>query len=155
MRIHTDRLTETHVRCVATRLGLRFNRLTSHRSRKRLRAFDVILEGNGKFGGQYGNVNGRTALWDEWGMFLAGLYEKDLWTEAGKYKNGLYDSYDGFHFLTDGRFEDWKNVEIHKAHKWEYVGSFPTGGLVPGMAAAYSENKCGCGAVRREVTKRV
>jgi hypothetical protein len=74
MRIHTSACIN-HFRMAATVAGVTFERLEHHGSRSDLQAFDVVLNGSGRnqpWGRDY-----QAATWDEWGMFLAEVFNYD------------------------------------------------------------------------------
>lgn len=153
MRLHTDLIDASHIERAARVAGVEA-RWTAHGSRQADHAFEVVLEGSGRTGGQWGNA-GQAATWDEWGMFLAELYKVDCHMVAGPYKGADPESYEGFHFLTDGRYRDLVPQLQHKQHRWIYVSVIQTYCFVPGRVAAYVEHECKCGARRRRVTSYV
>lgn len=155
MRIHTDKVTFGNIHDAARKAGAEVAVLSDHGSRKRDHAFEVRISGNGVQGGGFGTANFKTATWDEWGIFLAALFEIDPDMIAGPYKGASDDEYEGFHFLTDSRYEDLTPAEQHKRHRWQWAGTHLTYGFIPGMASRYSEAECSCGAVRRFVTDYV
>lgn len=136
MRLHTD-TSERTLRDAATKAGVTFARLERHGSRSRSHAFDVILEGAGRHGGQWGGQY-RSATWDQWGIFLARIFEKDP-----NMKCRAYDGADDFHWLTGGRFRRLELSNQHIRHLWAYSGTCVTG--------RYSVHDCLCGARRRTV----
>lgn len=114
MRIHSDTLTAIQIHSLVP-VTAYVGKLSRHGSRKRDHAFEVNLGGSGKTGGQWGQQNGKAATWDEWGMFLAALYEAD--PEA---VTPYYTDADDFHHVTGDRFRTLTPDEQHKQHRWEY-----------------------------------
>lgn len=106
MRIHTNTLTRVDVLEAAAAADAVAVALIDHGSRKRDHAFDVKLEGSETTrsrrrpnGGPSGVGTGYAATWDQWGVFLAVLFERDPSTLT------TYDA-DVEHFArrTGGRF---------------------------------------------------
>lgn len=104
MRIHTDTLTYDDVLQAAYNTqGVYLSDLAEHGSRSRHHAFNVKLGGNsGRWvnSGQYGRGDHKAATWDQWGIFLAALYDKDPNMLAG----GMYTSRDNFHERTERKY---------------------------------------------------
>lgn len=161
MRIHTDTLTHQDVVEAVRAAGvvtettfwgteIRSVRLNDagvrhHGSRKRDHAFEVGLLGTSSRStnsGVYGAGAGKAATWDEWGMFLGALYEKDPLMFAGRYQHAAY-----FHWATGGRFRDLTPAGQHKNHRWVYSGEV--------LTASYRVRECKCGALRRHLTHGV
>lgn len=157
MRIHTDTITHQDVVEAVRAAGVvtevtawgtevRSVRLTDpgvrhHGSRKRDHAFEVGLLGTSSRAtnsGIYGAGSGKAATWDEWGMFLGALYEKDPLMFAGHYQHAAY-----FHWVTGGRFRDLTPAGQHKNHRWVYQGEVLTG--------SYRVSECKCGALQRHL----
>ena len=91
MRLHSDIITRTDIFAALPRdVGAE---VMEHGSRKRARAFEVSLSGLGarhtrkKNSGQYGAGYDYAATWDDWGLWLAALYEIDPDMHATYYKN--------------------------------------------------------------------
>src|SRR5690606_24885698 len=96
MRIHSDVLTARDLYEAANAAesaedGEVYLELSPHGSRKRRRAFEVGLEGDGTFnrrrrnpgaGERHGEDKGYAATWDAWGRFLAHVVESDPDTHA-------------------------------------------------------------------------
>lgn len=82
-----------------------FERVTLHGSRTHERAVDVILSGdsphaiNSGRSGSWGDAP-RAASWDQWGIFLAVIFEADPTAKAGRYANA-----EDFHHKTAWRFD--------------------------------------------------
>lgn len=139
MRIHTDTLTDQDIRDAARRAGVDLYRMTVHGSRKRARAYDVILEGTGRTGTRYGqNTDMVAATWDEWGIFLAELFRRDDRLTIPR----VYEDGEHFRWATAGRYDNLTPAGQHVRHRWEHQGVAVTG--------SYSASDCRCGArVRR------
>ena len=138
MRIHTS-LTEQDIRAAGRLAGVEFERLTVHGSRKRPRAFDVILTG-GSIHANHWTRSGeyRAATWDQWGVFLGALYRQDSAMDCGAYVNAEH-----FAWSTHGRYGG-AEFEPCKLHKWD------------ALTESWRESgaaKCRkCGAVKRWLT---
>lgn len=95
MRIHTDRLTESDIYTAARHARADVVVLTEHGSRSRDHAFNVKLEGesrrrpNGGASGK-GYASGYAATWDQWGVFLAILFDIDPDAFTPYDKSGAY-----------------------------------------------------------------
>lgn len=140
MRLHTDTLTMQDVREAARRAGVDLYRMTTHGSRKRARAYDVILEGAGRTGTRYGqNTDMIAATWDEWGIFLAELFRRDDRLTIPR----VYESRGAFHWATDDRFRDLTPNQQHVRHRWNH------GGAAGAAHNAYVIAWCKCGATTR------
>ena len=136
MRLHTNKLTITDIYRAADTAGVELLRDSEHGSRSHERAFDVILSGSGRTGGQWGNSGNagaaphKAATWDEWGVFLGELFGKDHTIKCWAYANAA-----DFHAQTGNRFRVFLPVAQRCAqHRWEYV------------SAGYSKCRKGCGA---------
>lgn len=136
MRIYTDTLTADDVTAAATSRGMRrvVATLEPRGARKRARAFDVHLTGTSSRRPNDGHGNGShagyAATWDEWGMFLATLYEADPDMIAHPYTGAAH-----FHAATCGRFATLTAPYQHGGggHRWQYV-------------EALERHVCDCGA---------
>lgn len=120
MRIHTS-ATEADVRAAGRLARVTFARLDVYGSRTSDRAFDVILTGessrlpNGGRDGtyRYGADNDHAATWDQWGVFLAGIFTVDIWASCP-----AYSDFGDFSWQTDGRFNQGWPVDAHGDHSW-------------------------------------
>lgn len=101
MRIHTDATLTTIVNAARiARVDLVVS--TEHGSRSRARAFEVKLEGVSRRrpnGGSSGAGSGFAATWDQWGVFLAHLFEVDPTAKCW-----AYDGAEDFANKTADRF---------------------------------------------------
>lgn len=128
MRIHvTDRqAAEAAIDRQLEALGaVTVRRLTWHGSRTHPVALELVLDGSGREGGQWGTLPGKPASWDEWGAMLAGIFAADPATKAGP-----YISADHFHWHTSGRFHTADGLPtegLHHWHRWEIQGRSVTG----------------------------
>lgn len=117
MRIHTDKLTEQDFLDVLARVqrkgriafDVMFKTLSQHRSQDYARSFEVQLEASSKDegdgrkwanSGSYGAATAYTATWDEWGWFLAELYDIDAFMRVGPKGSPFYESDEDFHEKT-------------------------------------------------------
>lgn len=114
MRIHTD-LNERDIRAAAIVAGVSFTRFETHGSRKRARAFDVILTGSSTRKQNGGDEY--AATWDEWGVFLGVLYVADPMMNATYYENAEH-----FEWSTCGRFNGDEPFTHCPNHKWAFAG---------------------------------
>jgi len=121
MRLHTDILTSDHFNAAACVNGLAVGVpiFREHGSRIRARAFEIQLSGSGRDGGAFGHTRFRTALWDEWGIFLAHLYRFDPAMVSGRAYLGAED----FHACTDHRFVSLHAGGMCARHRWDYGGT--------------------------------
>lgn len=141
MRIHTDTLTHDDLTDAARAAGVSLNKSTQHGSRRRARAFEVLLEGSGTRGnsGWYGAADRQAATWDEWGVFLAVLFDRDTLATIP----GVYENAEHFHWVTGNRFDALTMpADTHKRHSFRYDGTSATG--------SYSVSNCTrCTAITR------
>jgi hypothetical protein len=126
--------------CTAARIArVTFDRFVERGSRTHARAFNVTLTGEsrrmpngGRSGGyQYGADNDHAATWDQWGVFLAAIFDADPNAKMTYYKDA-----DDFHWQTDDRFKGGWPADAHGDHAWEY-------------AAPYTQACKRCSAVKR------
>jgi hypothetical protein len=116
VKIHTDKITypDLHSALTTTTTGVWLDRADLKGSRSRQRAWDVALESdgtpdkNGKPRRRTRNVGtsrrsyehpGFAASYDDWGWWLAALFEIDPEAIAGPYKG-----YEDFHLQTKGDY---------------------------------------------------
>ena len=136
MRIHSDHLDTLEIRKAATLANVAFTRFTTHGSRTREHAYDVILTGSSPR--RQNGGDDYAATWDEWGVFLAALFMVD----QDAFAKGAYESAEHFHWSTGNRYTPGFLLQgQHRLHKWEWAGDSATG--------SYHMSECGCGAVRR------
>ena len=138
MRIHTNTLTDQDIRDAARRAGVDLYRMTAHGSRRRARAYDVILEGTGRTGTRYGqNTDMIAATWDEWDIFLAELFRRDDRLTIPR----VYEDGEHFRWATYGRYDGLTPDRQHVRHRWERHGHTASG--------SYTSSGCRCGATVR------
>ncbi len=116
MRIHTNATRQTISEAIS-KAGVTAIRLTEHKSRTHARAFDVALAGSSKRRGQ-ADRNEYAGTWDEWGIFLATIFDEDIATKCPAY-NGA----DDFHHKTGYRFENGAPGDAHGDHTFRYSGT--------------------------------
>lgn len=147
MIIHTTASADTlyHAARVAR---VDFDRFTERGSRTHTRAFDVTLTGEsarlpngGRSGGyRYGADNAHAATWDQWGVFLAAIFDADPAAKMTYYKDKA-----DFHWQTSDRFDTDENdgwpKDAHGDHAWEAVGR-----IVTGRGDAYAQRCKRCSA---------
>ena len=88
-------------------------------SRSHATAFEVRLTGNST----RRTMDGRdqAATWDEWGVFIAGVYEVDPAAVFGSVKTPNYRDSNHFHAVTRYRFDaNELPSDTHQQHRWEY-----------------------------------
>lgn len=136
MRIHSDRLTYRDL-IAAARVARADIEMTDHDSKSRDRAFDVHLTGESRRRpnrrGQ-GDPDAYAATWDQWGVFLAALYERDdrlvtpYYSDASDFADRTGDRFgapetvmesDGYHdrFVAYG----WPD-DAHGDHRFKFQG---------------------------------
>jgi hypothetical protein len=109
MRIHGDILDSVDLAAAAVAAGVTIQRQSEHGSRSRIHAYDVILSGSSPYwanSGGYGADGFKAATWDEWGWFLAYLFEVDPRLTVPH----VYADAAGFHRSTHGEFRGTRNV---------------------------------------------
>lgn len=137
MRIHTS-LTRDEIRgCIPS--GVTVLGLSQHGSRSRSHAFELSLSGSGRQGGQWGNLDEKSATWDEWGIVLAGIFRLDPNATTRDYENGEH-----FRWATGARYDSLKVTAQHN-HRWSHKGTVVTG--------SYYVSDCSCGAVLRRMAR--
>lgn len=145
MKIHSDKITllDLYAAAEVARVEMEYTR---HGSRCRALSFDVRLTGESRrrpnrtlYSDEY------AATWDQWGVFLAVLFDTDpdmLCGSSEKY--AAYKDRTDFQVKTNGRFTkigggwtDYWPADAHGDHRFKFVG-------VP------CEQKCTkCSAVQR------
>lgn len=126
MKIHTNVLVEDDVINACHAAGMRgvyADELDTKGSRSRKRALIVKLVGNSNRAVNPGTSRyadrgadaERAATWDEWGMFINALYQKDPEAIVGDYQSKAH-----FEAVTRGRYGSLTAPYAHGNHKWEY-----------------------------------
>jgi len=140
MRIHADILTTLDVFKAADLAGATIERFDDHGSRKRHHAFEVTLSGASSRNANGGRNDFKAATWDQWGVFLAHLFDIDPKTLTRDYSGRTH-----FHWATTGRYH--LAGEVHgdecPQHKWRYSGENPARGVEPSTSALQRCTKCG------------
>lgn len=132
MKLHTDTLTERDFYDAARIARVDFSRLDRKGSRSRDHGFDFTLTGEsrrrpnaGTGPGDHIGPDDYAATWDQWGVFLSILFDRDPNATCA-----AYDGADDFHVRTDDRFDNngnsnvvdyWPN-DAHGDHRFEYAG---------------------------------
>jgi hypothetical protein len=117
MKLHTDKITRADLYNAARYAGVSLNEVTEQGSRSRAGGFQVYLEGSSNH-----QSNGRphkAATWDEWGIFMAYLYEIDPVAMWGN-KSWGYSDVEDFNRKTQDRFTKGIPYDLHTQHKWSY-----------------------------------
>lgn len=124
MRIHSNVITEDEVREAADHARVTFTRFGEGKSRTHSRFFDVILSGESRRH-QNGGPD-KAATWDQWGVFLSVLFDRDPNMICGAGKRPVYNGADDFDFQTNLRFSTapthWP-ADAHGDHTFRYSGT--------------------------------
>lgn len=137
MKIHSDVLTRESVRRFAHAATGLYPDMVERGSRKRAGAFDVKLRGGtnrlrNDDSGEY------AATWDQWGDFLARVFELDPNADTD-----VYHVAEHFHWVTGDRYA--APFDHCDQHRWEWKGLAATG--------SYSVSECRkCGAILRRIS---
>lgn len=161
MRIHTNVNLMGVIDTAATTADADIFDLVSNDSRSHDYGFTVKLTGdapnrpNGWDRDRDGDV--RAASWDQWGIFLSVLFDRDPDMIVGSVGNPTYEGVADFDRQTGGRFakhlavdggrrrptdgvlagmDVYTPVDLHHRHTFDYVGNLATGG------AKYKCRKC-------------
>lgn len=140
MRIHTDVLDAPDFNEAARIARVTFTRIDWKGSRSRNRSVDLILTGE-SHKMQNGGTE-RAATWDQWGVFLAVLFDKDpsmtttYYADADAFARKTADRFGAFDDVRRFVAIGWPN-DSHGDHQWDYAG-------VPGEQACTK-----CTAIRR------
>lgn len=136
MRFHSDTLTNTDMFDARHEAGVHFYKFEEKRSRSRNQAWEFRLEGwtsNRLL--NFGDGYTTAATWDEWGIFLNVLFQRDPQAHCAFYR-GLED----FQIATGHRFDTLKRADQHPNHKFAWNGEV---------------SACKCGAVQRHQRPKV
>lgn len=117
MRIHSDYVTVSDIYALLrdglTGVSVEVSR---HGSRKRAAALEVRLEGTSTRRNM--SNTGQAATWDEWGVFMARVFNLDANALLGHEDRAAFDE------RTQGRFDDLTMPEdAHGNHAWESAGA--------------------------------
>ena len=120
MRLHTD-LTAAEVRHLTpqAKAAVLIDGMTEHRSRTgKARGLEVKLTGTSNRARNDGSGEA-AATWDEWGIFLAALYEADPgMIVGGSLERAIYRDGDDFHWKTGDRYRTLTGADQHRQHRW-------------------------------------
>lgn len=137
--LHSDTLTEAQILAAVRQAGAYAERLTTHRSRSRTVAFDLVLSGDSPRpanSGTRGANAHKAASWDQWGIVLAAMYSRDPHLVTPYYADA-----EQFHAVTVGRFDPVVGItsrtdpRYHANHRWNAPTDF-------------RGRECRCGAQR-------
>lgn len=147
MKIRTN-ATADQVRAAAREARVSFERFDVTGSRTHAHTFDVLLLGHTSNrrpnSGYRGAGDEYAATWDEWGIFLARIFDADPTTRAT-----YYDDAEHFHWVTGDRFRTLTHDEQHVSHHWDYDGKVVTGSY---DVSTCRTKKGECGAIVRRMT---
>ena len=122
MRIHSNTLTSLDIYRATDGLDGVYADVTTVGSRSHAGAFEVRLTGTST----RRTMDGRdqAATWDQWGAFIAGIFEADPVAVLGSVKSPTYRDSSHFHAVTRYRFDANKlPSDTHQQHRWEYDGA--------------------------------
>jgi hypothetical protein len=114
MKLYANEITEKEIMDAALHAGVSVEKLITKRARHYARSFDVVLSGSGAHRSQWREQDVQAATWDEWGIFLARLFEHEPGMRAASYKDGAH-----FRWATDDRYDDLTPADQHKLHAWQ------------------------------------
>ena len=116
MRIHSSVLKASDIKDIVNEVAggyVTVEEAEDRGSRKRQGAVELRLSGSSNYKSQGGDY--KAATWDEWGIVINAIFERD-----GEAIVGQYDSLFTFDNYTQGRFDDLTPANQHKRHKWVY-----------------------------------
>lgn len=126
MRIHTSaQVTGMVILNAAREAGVTLENWDEKGSKSHDHAWEIKLTGNSRRrpnGGNSGAGDAYAATWDQWGVFLAHIFEADSNAKCYAYADGY-----AFHDFTGDRFEDGWPEDAHGDHTFRYVGQLVTG----------------------------
>lgn len=140
MKIHTNTLDMPDLVEASHIARVDFSRIDRKGSQTHERAFDVILTGESNKMQNGGRE--KAATWDQWGVFLAVLFDKDpsmtttYYADADAFARKTADRFGAFDDVRRFVAIGWPN-DSHGDHQWDYAG-------VPGEQACTK-----CTAIRR------
>lgn len=132
MRVHSKIITIRDIHRATENLPGVYASVSEHGSRTHGTAFEVSLEGNG-YARNTGNRGAahpiydeapKGATWDEWGAFLAALYQVDPDAVWGSVKRPVYRNENHFDHVTNSRFTEAPGhlpKDTHKRHNWQFT----------------------------------
>lgn len=132
MRIHTT-LDLSDITSAAHAVpGVSVSAISRHASRSRAHGIEIKLHGSSSR--QTQSNDGNAATWDQWGQFIANVFDADPDAIVGVYPDQNY-----FTWFTSARFTPGSELpdDTHPQHKWDY-----TGRSAGGSYDVYSCTKC-------------
>lgn len=121
MRIHSNALTAADIHRATDALPGVYAEVKPVGSRSHAGAFEVRLTGTSTRLTMDKRDN--AATWDEWGVFIAAIYEVDAVAVFGSVKSPNYRDSNHFHAVTRYRFDaDRLPEDSHQQHRWQYDG---------------------------------
>lgn len=121
MRFHTNEDVTVSVLRQAARIARVDMEFTHHASRKTAQAYEIRLTGESRRRPNfYDGSDVFAATWDQWGVFIACLFEADPHMVCGT----AYDGVSDFEDKTDERFlgDGWP-ADAHGDHTFRYSGT--------------------------------
>lgn len=118
MKIHT-KADEITVRKAAELARVTFDRFEINGSRTSDHGYDVTLFGASERrsnSGGSGAGDEHAATWDQWGVFLAAVFDADPDARMTYYKDA-----GDFHYQTSHRFRDGWPEDAHGDHSWDFA----------------------------------
>lgn len=120
MRIHSDTLTETDFYDAGKIARVLWNgsTISKHGSRTRANGWEVILRGESNRS-PMGGGDGKAATWDQWGVFLGVLFDRDPSMTCR-----AYEDFVAFDYVTKCRFVDRGEFpsDYHGDHVFRWNG---------------------------------
>jgi hypothetical protein len=113
MKLYANEITEKEIMDAAIAAGVTVEKLISKPSRNYVRSFDVILSGSGPRRSQWRDQEVPAATWDEWGIFLARLFDHEPGMRAAAYRDR-----DHFRWATANRYDTLTPADQHRLHAW-------------------------------------
>lgn len=120
MHIHSDLLSATDIYSAAMMSDAATEQMDEKGSRSRARKFVVLLSGNSTRNAMKNTF--KAATFDQWGIFLGILFEKDENMIAGNYKNK--EDFDRKTFLRYDDSADRMTMDKYHNHKWTFSGTY-------------------------------
>lgn len=122
MRIHSNALTSLDIYRATNALPGVYAEVTPKGSRTHVGAFEIRLTGTSTRRTMDGQD--QAATWDEWGVFIAAIYEVDPAAVFGSVKSPNYRDSNHFHAVTRYRFDaDALPEDTHQQHNWRFNGA--------------------------------
>lgn len=112
MKLYANEITEKEIMDAALQAGASVEKMIVRRGRRFARTFDVILSGSGPRRSQWREQSVPAATWDEWGIFMARLFDHEPTMRIGPYRDR-----DHFRWSTGDRYDDLDPADQHN-HRW-------------------------------------